>query len=204
MLVYRVLHDDLHWKPYKLHHWHKLEPHDYEQRVNFAQWFLSKPPETKEFFICSDEAYFTLTLPVNKQNNRMWAPSSPYDGIEVPLNDKKILVWCAISAKFIFGPYFFSDNVNQYNYLEMVQNFFWSKLLRTANYKKYYFQQDGATSHTAKLVQEWFQDKMADKFLNKKMWPPRSPDLNPADFYLWAYLKTEQRCTTSGRKHWKI
>ena len=22
------------------------------------------------------------------------------------------------------------------------------------------------------------------------MWPPRSPDLNPADFYLWGYLKT--------------
>ena len=22
------------------------------------------------------------------------------------------------------------------------------------------------------------------------MWPPRSPDLNPADFYLWDYLKT--------------
>ena len=31
----------------------------------------------------------------------------PYDGIEVPLNDKKILLWCAISAKLIFGPYFF-------------------------------------------------------------------------------------------------
>ena len=43
---------------------------------------------------------------------------------------------------------------------------------------------------TAKLVQEWFQGKMADKFLNKKMWHPRSPDLNPADFYLWGYLKT--------------
>ena len=33
--------------------------------------------------------------------------------------------------------------------------FFWPKLLRTANYKKYYFLQDGATSHTAKRVQEW-------------------------------------------------
>ena len=30
---------------------------------------------------------------------------------------------------------------------------------------------------------------MADK-LNKKMWPPRSPDLNPPDFYLCGYLKT--------------
>ena len=96
----------------------------------------------------------------------------------------------AISAKFIFGPHFFSDNVNQYNYLEVDQIFFWPKLLGTANYKKYYFHQDSATSHTAKRVQEWFQGKMADKFLNKKSCPPRSPDLNPADFVLWSYLKT--------------
>ena len=31
----------------------------------------------------------------------------------------------------------------------------------------------------------------ADNFLlNKKMWTPRSPDLNHAKFYLWDYLKT--------------
>ena len=107
-LVYHVLHDDLHWKPYTLHRWHKLEPHVYKQRVKFTQWFLIKFPEIKEFLICIDEAYFTLTLPVNKQNNRIWGRSSPYNGIEVPLNDKEILVWCAIYEKFIFGPYFFS------------------------------------------------------------------------------------------------
>ena len=38
----------------------------------------------------------------------MWEPSSPYDGIEVPLNEK-FLVWCAIFAKFIFGPYFLTS-----------------------------------------------------------------------------------------------
>ena len=48
-----------------------------------------------------------------------------------------------------------------------VQNFFWLKLLRTANYKKYYFQQDDASSHTAKRVEEWFQGKMADKILEQ-------------------------------------
>jgi len=29
----------------------------------------------------------------------------------------------------------------------------------------------------------------ADKFLDKTKWPPRSPDLNPCDFFLWGYLK---------------
>ena len=38
-LVFHVLHDDLNLKPYKHNHLHKLEPHNYEQKVNFAQRF---------------------------------------------------------------------------------------------------------------------------------------------------------------------
>ena len=32
-LVFTILHDDLHLKPFKLHKWYKLEVHDYEKRV---------------------------------------------------------------------------------------------------------------------------------------------------------------------------
>ena len=53
-LIYHVLHDDMHLKPYKYQTWHKLEVHDHEPRLKFAQWFLAKPPATKNFFIFSD------------------------------------------------------------------------------------------------------------------------------------------------------
>ena len=109
----------------------------------------------------------------------------------MPLHDEKILVWCAISASKIYGPFFFLENVNQDNYLEMLQNFFWPKHLRTENYKKYYFQQDGARPHTAKIVQSWLTSKFLSKFIAKFDWPPRSPDLNPCDFFLWGYLKSK-------------
>ncbi len=72
----------------------------------------------------------------------------------------------------------------------MIQTFFWPKLIRIYDYQKYYFQQDGATPHTAELVQSWLTTKFSEKFVHKKMWPPRSPDLNPCDFYLWGYLKS--------------
>ena len=140
--------------------------------------------------ICSDEAYFYLTVPVNIQNNRQWSRAPPYMDVEKPLQDQKILVWCAISANRVFGPYYFENTVNQHNYLEMLQTFFWPKVLRTAEYKKYYFQQDGASAHTAKIVQTWLKDKFDKKFIEKKQWPPRSPDLNPCDFFLWGYLKS--------------
>jgi hypothetical protein len=188
-LVYHIFHDDLHLKPYKNHIWHKLEEADYQKRLDFANWVLKLPPEAIEYFICSDEAYFYLTLPINKQNNRQWSESQPGVGVEQPLQDQKVLVWCAISANKIFGPYFFEDNVNQHNYLEMIKDFFWPKVLRTADYKKHYFQQDGARPHTANIVQTWLGDKFKTKFIHKDLWPPRSPDLNPCDFFLWGYLK---------------
>ena len=189
-LVYHIFTDDLHLKPYKFHLWHKLEDKDYEKRLNFAHWFLKQPESTHEYIICSDEAYFYLTLPLNNQNNRQWSKSNPYIGIEKPLNDQKILVWCAISANRVFGPYYFEDTVNQHNYLEMLKNYFWPKVLKTAEYKKYYFQQDGARPHTAKTVQTWLKDQFGKKFIDKDMWPPRSPDLNPCDFFLWGHLKS--------------
>ena len=80
-----------------------------------------------------------------------------------------VLVLCAISAKRIFGPY---------------------RKYYTTDYRKYYFQQDGTTTHKANMVQEWLGDHLSTKFIDKKKWPPRSPDLNPCDFYLWGYLKS--------------
>ena len=52
--------------------------------------------------VCADEVYFYLTLSLNKQNNRIWSDSRPLEGKRVPLHDQKVLVWCAISAKWGF------------------------------------------------------------------------------------------------------
>ena len=30
---------------------------------------------------------------------------------------------------------------------------------------------------------------MGENFISKFNWPPRSPDLNPCDYFLWGYLK---------------
>ncbi len=102
-IVFNILHDDLHLKPYKIHDWHKLEAHDYPKRVEFGMWSLSKGPVLKYNLICTDEAYFYLTESSNKQNNRNWADYQPLETIERPLHDDKILVWCGMSAQRIYG-----------------------------------------------------------------------------------------------------
>ena len=84
-LTYHIISDDLHLKPYKFHRWHKLEDADCPKRVIFAEWYLGLPVSARQHMFFSDEAYFYLTLPLNKQNNREWAESNPHNGVEVPI-----------------------------------------------------------------------------------------------------------------------
>ena len=188
-LVLTILHDDLHLKAYKFNNCHVIEEADYEKRELFADWFLSLPESTEYNMIFSDEAYFYLSLPINKQNNRYWGDTSQQYAVEVPLHDQKVLVWCAISGSNVFGPYYFNGCVNKTNYQEMLETFFWPKVNRIRDRQKYYFQQDGATPHRAMTVQTYLTGKFKEKFIDKSKWPPRSPDLNPCDFFLWGYLK---------------
>ena len=51
----------------------------------------------------------------------------------------------------------------------MLKNDFSPKVLRTAEYEKYHFQQDGARPHTAKTVQTWLMDQFGEKFIDKYM-----------------------------------
>ena len=142
-LARKVLKQDLGRKPYKIPMYHQIKPGDYQKRVEFAEWFLRIPQAKSEYLIVSDEAYFYLTESLNRQNNRIWETERPTDGIEKPLHSEKILVFCAISATKIYGPYYFSTSVNQHNYLEMLKVWFWPKHLRTSEYKNIIFSKMG-------------------------------------------------------------
>ena len=97
---------------------------DYEKRVIFAQSWLDLKKDAHIWLIATNKAYFYLTESINKQNNRMWLNERPEDWIEKPLHDVKVLAWCAISCRKIYGPYFFEEMVNQHTYLDMLNFFF--------------------------------------------------------------------------------
>jgi hypothetical protein len=56
----------------------------------------------------------------------------------------------------------------------------------------YCFQQDGAPSHTATIVQRWCEYNLTD-FIPKDEWPSSSPDLNILDFSIWGYMLGQLR-----------
>ncbi|GFU81790.1 transposable element Tcb1 transposase [Trichonephila clavipes] len=56
-----------------------------------------------------------------------------------------------------------------------------------------WFQQDGATCHTARATINLLKDTFGDRLISRfgpVNWPPRSCDLTPLDYFLWGYVKS--------------
>ena len=190
--VRQVMRLDLKLKPYKKRKSFKLYQPDRQKRLDFANMLLSsarKRENMHQWLICSDEAYFYLNGGHNIQNDRIWAEFQPNEIVETPLNDAKVMVWCAFSSKSFYGPYFFEETVNWQNYLAMLKNFFWQRHKMVKDSRYFFFQQDGVPPHRKKEVQTWLKSKFGANFLESNVWPPRSPDLNPCDFSLWGTIK---------------
>ncbi|GFW90781.1 transposable element Tcb2 transposase [Trichonephila clavipes] len=56
-----------------------------------------------------------------------------------------------------------------------------------------WFQQDGATCHTARTTIDLLKDTFGDRLISRfgpVNWPPISCDLSPLDYFLWGYVKS--------------
>ncbi|KAJ4451783.1 hypothetical protein ANN_03255 [Periplaneta americana] len=66
--------------------------------------------------------------------------------------------------------------------------------LRNHDMENIIFVQDGAPPyifiHAKQLITQMFGNHVINRHF-PRMWPPRSPDFNPADFWLWSYLKEQ-------------
>jgi len=156
----RILHDDLHYHPYKIQNVQALNTHDYGARVRFCQKMLDLIGEDKDLvnnIWMSDGAHFHVSGSVNKQNFCYWSQANPRALHEKPLHSQKVTVWCTMSALGIIEPCFFENEagnavtVNVDHYVEMLQNFFTPQLVRFPVNENTLFQQDRATSHTARM-----------------------------------------------------
>ena len=130
--VIRILHDDLHYHPYKMAIVQELSVRDLTSRRNACEALLENVPEDAIVYFC-DEAHFHLNGCVNKQNMRYWADTNPRELHERPLHSPKVTVWCAISSTGIVGPWFFEENevtvtVNSDRYVNMLEEFFFHEL----------------------------------------------------------------------------
>lgn len=197
----RILVKDLHMYPYKVQSVHQLLPVDRQKRVAYSRAILNLEHEIDNFstkIIMSDEAHFHLSGYVNKQNYRFWGTENPRVMHEKPLHPQKVTAWCAVHGGGVIGPYFFEDaaghttTVDGARYRDMLTGFFLPKL-NELGLEDMWFQQDGATAHSARtttdILKAAFPGRLISRFGDLD-WPARSPDLTVPDFFLWGFLKS--------------
>lgn len=120
-------------------------------------------------------------------------------------------MWCTISQVGIIGPYFFQENgravtVNSDHYLTMLQEFF-QPAFKAMQLQDTWFQQDGATSHTAHVTMNFLRQTFPGRLMSLRgdlKWPARSPDLAPCDFFERVhenFRKWMQQCVDSKGRH---
>ncbi|GFX61355.1 fibronectin type-III domain-containing protein 3A [Trichonephila clavipes] len=123
--------------------------------------------------------------------------ANPQVYVETPLHPEKLTVWCVLWANGIIGQYFKNDEghnvtVNGDRYRAMITNFFIPEL-NNNDVQDLWFQQDGATCHTARATIDLLKDTFGDRLISRfgpVNWPPRSCDLTPLDYFLWGYVKS--------------
>ncbi|GFX52141.1 uncharacterized protein TNCV_548001 [Trichonephila clavipes] len=74
----------------------------------------------------------------------------------------------------------------------MITNFFIPEL-NHHDVQELWFQQDGATCHTARGTIDLLKDTLGDRLISRfgpVNWPPKSCDLTPLDYFLWGYVKS--------------
>ncbi|GFX79920.1 DUF4817 domain-containing protein [Trichonephila clavipes] len=110
---------------------------------------------------------------VNKQNCRIWSEANPQVYVETPLHPEK--TDCLVH---FMGWWNLSSNTMKATTLQSME---------------LWFQQDGATCHTARATIDLLKDTFGDRLILRfgpVNWPPRSCDLTPLDYFLWGYVKS--------------
>ncbi|KAJ8874699.1 hypothetical protein PR048_025565 [Dryococelus australis] len=123
----------------------------------------------KVFF--TDEAGFHLSGYVNSQNSTILSSANPHVLHEKPLLYQKIgsVVCCVTSPNMNCTKTLL---LSLLHFLTLMNCDFW-------------FQQDSTTCHTLNATMQFLLKFFGDRLISAGLWPPRSPDLSPPDFFLW-------------------
>jgi hypothetical protein len=105
-----------------------------------------------------------------------------------PLCDQNVGVSWAMSRHRIIGAICLDDTINSGQCCEAILYPFVVSL-NEGEIVRRCFQQGGATAHVTRVSMALLSDVFGDGIIPKSIWPPRSPDLTPPDYYLWAPTK---------------
>lgn len=200
--VWRILHRAGYY-PYHLQRVQALYAGDRERRLNFCRWFSAQPQRTAYnnfawIVLFTDEAIFTRDGINNFHNQHLWAVEHPHAVIESRNQQQFSLnVWAGIVADCLIGPVFLPARLNG----EVYHRFLAHQLrllleeVPVGVRQRMWFMHDGAPAHFSRLARDWLSNpnNFGNHWIGRGgpvAWPPRSPDLNPLDFFFWGHCKS--------------
>ncbi|XP_062820735.1 uncharacterized protein LOC103282930 isoform X1 [Anolis carolinensis] len=182
-------------KPCRLQLAWPLRAGDKRKRVELSDVMLQNA-DGLERLVFSGEATFHLGGEVGHHKVRVWGLKNPPETVANESSSPQVTVFCAVSHKKIYGPFFFEGNaVTGQTYLRMLQNWLFPQLRDDCD--DFVFQQDGAPWHRHPQVRRFLNATLPQRWIGHTgpqdsalfSWPPRSPDITPCDFFLWGYVK---------------
>ncbi|GFU10943.1 DUF4817 domain-containing protein [Trichonephila clavipes] len=119
--------------------------------------------------------------------------ANPQVYVETPLYPEKLFgALYALVESFFKNDEGHNVTVNGDRYKAMITNFFITEL-NNHDVQELWFEQDGATCHTARATIDLLKDTFGDRLISRfgpVNWPPKSCDLTPLDYFLWSYVKS--------------
>lgn len=195
--VHRVLKRNRFY-PYHLQRVQTLEPRDYVRRVEFCRIMLRKISEDPQFFnkiLWSDESSCKKDGYTNMHNLHSWQLINP----RLMREDRsqstfKINVWAGIINGKIIGPFELPATLNAQYYLHFLREELPNLLQNVPEEitSAMWLQNDGCPAHYATAVRGYLDSTYPGRWIGRLgpiLWPARSPDLNPLDFFYWGCLK---------------
>lgn len=190
---------EIEYHPYKAVRTQRLLDTDFPRRVSFSEWIERKSVQEMRNMLFSDKAYFDLNGHVNSQNVRMYSAKRrgrPENLAHERFVSQKLHVFCGIRMSGLFGLRFFrNETMNAARYHSLLQYHVLPEIRESngGNLANLTWTQDGAPCHTERRNIAYLSRQFGGRLVSKgadREWPPRSPDLNPCDFFLWGYLKS--------------
>lgn len=185
-------------KAYKTKFVQQFHVGDEERRLQFCEWALhriSQDPLFIDKLIFTDESTFIRHGQTSRHWTYHWSDENPHESIEFHAqNVEKLNVWSGIGNRQIIGPFFIEGNLNGEKYRNLLEERVWPIISQLVNINQIepIFIQDGAPAHNSNTVRGWLDEHFPGRWIGTRgpvLWPPRSPDFTPMDFFLWGYLK---------------
>lgn len=175
-----------------------LLPTDLPRRVDFCRLLLNNEENNPRYLasiLWTDESCFTRDGVTNFHNLHEWHENNPHTKRTTSFQRRfSVNVWCGIISNIFIGPIFLPDRLNGQNYLQFLNDTA-ARLLDEVPLiarTNFIYQQDGAPAHYSREVVQWLNENYPERWIGRNgpiLWPARSPDLTPMDFYVWGFLK---------------